>query len=269
MLTRELMGSALLGLSWLTATLVALDAAIDVRALLKLLSKWKGSLWQGEAHGELASHAVEQRVRLRDGAQRALLFFDRGYTSAVAGGPVQLPGGQVLEVVGAPNAQVWVDAAERSQAAACASAAQFDALAATASAGTGGLRVVRTGVRAGQRVWLGGTRAGARLTVDLVATFDPRRFVRARLLATFGLIAVDLAWVALGTTLALWPPVFGAVSTLGAAVLLGHFLGMTPLAMASRERSRTPDVAVLRGGWERPAVAQEAADPAVDASLQR
>jgi hypothetical protein len=172
-------------------------------------------------------------------------------------------------VLGAPNAQVWFSAAERSQAAACTGTTQFDALAATASTGAGGLRTVRTTVRAGQTVWLAGARRGEQLVVDLVATFDPRRFVRARLLATAGLIALNLAWVVLGTALALWPPVFGTVSTLGALVLIGHFLGMTPLAMASRERSRPPDVAVLRGGWEREALKQDAGEAAADASLQR
>jgi hypothetical protein len=58
----------------------------------------------------------------------------------------------------------------------------------------------------------------------------------------------------LGTVLALWPPVFGHVSTLGALVLVGHFLGMTPLAMAARERSRWPAVQFLRGEWKRDAV---------------
>ena len=52
--------------------------------------------------------------------------------------------------------------------------------------------------------------------------------------------------------LALWPPVFGQVSTRGALVLLGHFLGMTPVAMAAREKSRTPAFAFIRGSWRRP-----------------
>jgi hypothetical protein len=58
-----------------------------VGALRQLLRRWKGGLFQGEAHVELASHTFEQRVRLPDGAQRALVFFDRSYASAVGPDP--------------------------------------------------------------------------------------------------------------------------------------------------------------------------------------
>ena len=52
---------------------------------------------------------------------------------------------------------------------------------------------------------------------------------------------------------------FGLVSIGGAVVLIAHFLGMTPLAMAAREKSRLPSVAYVRGVWKRDDVKQAAA----------
>jgi hypothetical protein len=125
----------------------------------------------------------------------------------------------------------------------------------------GGLRAVRTFIRAGQPAWLEGTREGARFVATMVANFDPRAFVRSRLAATFGLVLVNFAWVTLGTMLALWPPAFGGASIGGAVVLIVHFLGMTPLAIVTREKSRAPSVAFIRGAWQRHAVKHEAASP--------
>lgn len=247
MLSRELMGSALLCLSWLTAVMIALDALIDARSLRARLATWKTSLVQGVVKAdELATHEVEQRIKELDGDTPALVFFDRRHVSTVKGGAVTV-GSETLEVSGAPNAEVWVDEATRRAAAACASTAEFDAMKAKANT----LRLVKTSVRAGQPVWLEGTRDGARFTATMVSNFDPRTFVSARVGRIVGLVLINFAWVAAGTVLALWPPVFGYVSQAGAAVLLGHFLGMTPIAIAAREKSRVPAIAFVRGSWKR------------------
>jgi hypothetical protein len=252
MIAPEWMGLALLALAWVTAGLIALDALIDARAMLRRLRAWQGRLVQGTARApELAAHEVEQRVRPLDGATPGLIFFDRAHVSAVRGGAVEV-GGDTVEVTGAPDAEVWVDEATRRRAAACPSATDFDALAQKAQGAAGGLRTVRTAVRAGQPVWLVGARRGARVEAQVVATFEPRGWVRDRLMRIAGLLLVNAAWVTAGTMLALWPPAFGRLSQLGAVVLIGHFLGMTPLAMAARERSRTPARQFIRGTWRRP-----------------
>ncbi len=259
MLTREVMGLALLGLAWVTALMVALDALIDARAMLQRLGEWKTNLLQGQVVApELAVHEVEQRVKQLDGDEPALVFFDRKHVSTVLGGPVKFADA-TLEVVGAPGAEVWIDEDARQAAAACPSSSAFESLATGAQGAGGAVRTVRSSVRAGARVWLSGSKQGSNLTIDLVATFDPRTWAKRRLLAIAGVIILDLAWVTLGTVVALWPPVFGVVSIAGASILLGHFLGMTALAMAAREKSRTPGVAFLRGAWRRDAV--ESASP--------
>ncbi|HEY0882831.1 MAG TPA: hypothetical protein VGD87_14920, partial [Archangium sp.] len=178
---------------------------------------------------------------------------DRSHTSHVLGGAVTV-GADALEVKGAAGAEAWFDDATRSASGACPSTAEFDRLDKLAQGAGGGLRTVKNTLRAGQKVWLVGTRSGSSFEASVVSNFDPRPWAKGRIAAIGALVAVNFAWVAVGTVLALWPPVFGHVSVLGAIVLIGHFLGMTPIAMAAREKSRTPAVAFLRGQWKRESI---------------
>lgn len=254
MLTNELMGSALLVVAWVTCLMVMLDAFIDVRAMAARLSAWKTSLVQGVVEApELAAHEVEQRIKQLDSDTPALLFFDRKHVSVVHGGAVAL-GGETVEVTGARDAEVWPALDAQQAAAACDSTATFDALQKAAQGAGGGLRTVRTALRAGQPVWLEGTKRGATFEARLISGADPRPWARGRLLMSLGVMALSLAWSVAGTVLALWAPVFGLVSIIGAVVLLAHFLLMTPLAMGVREKARTPAFAYLRGTWKRAAV---------------
>jgi hypothetical protein len=267
MLTRELMGSALLGIAWITAFMVALDALIDFRAMRALLAGWKTTLKSGTVKtDELASHEVEQRVKELDSDSPGLVFFDRKHTSLVKGGVVTVDGKDVT-VVSAPSAEVWFDAETRAKNATCNTTAQFDALMQRAKGAGGSLRVVKSTLHAGQPVWIAGEQRGDEFVATLVSNFDPRQFARARAWASLGVVFASTAWAAVGTVLAFWPPVFGTVSIGGAIVLIAHFLGMTPLAMAAREKSRLPSVAYVRGQWRRDAVKQESAvtNPAVTA----
>ncbi|MGV3619744.1 MAG: hypothetical protein ACO1OB_02945 [Archangium sp.] len=254
MLTNELMGSALLVISWVTALMVMLDAFIDVRALRKRLSQWKTSLVHGVVKApELATHEVEQRIKQLDSDTPGLLFFDRKHVSHVTGGAVEV-GGETLEVVGAKGAEFWPAHDAQLAAAACDSTATFDAMQKLAQGPGGGLRTVRTVLRSGQTVWLEGKKNGTSFEASLVSGADPRVWARSRLLMSLGVMALSLAWAAAGTALALWPPVFGLISIGGAVVLLLHFLLMTPLAMGVREKVRSPGIAYVRGSWKRDAV---------------
>lgn len=251
MLSRELMGVAALGLAWITAIMIALDAMIDARAMVKRLGEWKTSLLQGTVVAdELAVHEVEQRVKQLDGAAPALIFFDRKHVSTVTGGLVRV-GSEQLEVTGARDAEVWIDADTRAAAAGCSSQAAFDGLSARAQGAGGGLRTARTSLKSGAQVWLAGPKNGSKLEAKVTANFDPRRWAKRRLATIALVIALNFLWVAAGTVVALWPPVFGVVSIAGALVLIGHFLGMTAMAMTFREHSRTPAAAFIRGTWHR------------------
>lgn len=245
----EWMGLALLAVSWATALMVALDALIDVRRLRALLASWGTSLVSGKvASPELGALAIEQRVKhLDDGG---LGFFEKAHVSTVVGAAEV--GGEALEVSGGADVEVWPTPEALAEAARCPSPAAFDALAAQVK-GKGALRTVRVALKAGQPVWLAGARDGGRFVATLAAGFDPRAWVRSRLALNFGFIALELSWAALGTALALTAPVFGPWSIAGALVLVGHFLGATPLAIIVREQSKTPAKAPLLGEWKRPA----------------
>lgn len=251
MLSNELMGMALLALAWITAIMIALDALIDARAMLRRLGEWKRTLLQGTIVApELAVHEVEQRVKQLDGDEPGLVFFDRKHVSTVTGGLVSV-GSEQLEVTGAKGAEVWIDADTRAAAAACSSPAAYDGLSTSAQGAGGALRTVRTSLKSGAQVWVAGNRNGSKLEATVVANFDPRAWAKGRLVTIAGVIALNFVWVTAGTVVALWPPVFGVVSIAGALVLLGHFLGMTALAMTFREKSRSPAVAFVRGTWRR------------------
>ena len=275
MLSPQVMGLAVLGLAWITAVMIALDALIDARAMWKRLGEWKITLLQGTAvANELAVHEVEQRVKQLDGDEPGLVFFDRKHVSTVHGGLVGV-GTEQLEVVSARAAEVWIDSDTRAAAAGCSSRAAFDGMNTSAQAAGGGLRTVRTSIKSGAQVWISGAKQGAKLEATLVANFDPRGWAKSRLATIAGMITLNFAWVAVGTVVALWPPVFGVVSTVGAVVLIGHFLGMTALAMTFREKSRTPAIAFLRGTWRRgtaepkllaPVSARSSAQPQVQLS---
>lgn len=254
MLTNELMGSALLMIAWVTALMVMLDAFIDVRAMNKRLSAWKSSLIQGVVKApELATHEVEQRIKQLDSETPGLLFFDRKHVSHVTGGSVEV-GSETLEIVAANGAEFWPAHDAQLAAAACDSTATFDALQKAAQGPGGGLRTVRTVLRSGQAVWLEGTKNGASFEASLVSGADPRVWARSRLSMSLGVMVLSMVWVAVGTALALWAPVFGLISIIGAVVLLAHFLLMTPLAMSVREKVRSPGIAYVRGSWKRDAV---------------
>jgi hypothetical protein len=139
---------------------------------------------------------------------------------------------------------VWLDGGALGDAGACASRAAFDEAYAQARKARGFARTVTAsiGVGAEVHVWSHEGRI-------LVATTDPRPLLAGR--ATLGLAfsAIELAAAAACTLIALRPPVFGAVSTVGGVLGLGFFLGVQPLAKVVRDRMLVPDRAPLGGAW--------------------
>ncbi|MBX7099478.1 MAG: hypothetical protein K1X89_17315 [Myxococcaceae bacterium] len=241
------MGLAVLAVSWATALMVMLDLLIDFRALGARAKALRGRVLQATV-GEktLGFHEVEQRVRQFEVPKPAFALFDRAHRWSLTGGPVTA-GTEPLEVVPAPGAEVWPElGAQQAQ--------PVDPSLLKASAGPkGALRVVRTELSPGTTVFLAGTREGATLRTELASLVEPLSWLRSRRTLVLGLIALDLAWASAGTAVALWPPVFGLVSKLGAAVLLGHFLGITPLAVLVREKCRWPSLAFVQGEKPLPA----------------
>jgi hypothetical protein len=93
----------------------------------------------------------------------------------------------------------------------------------------------------------------------ILSAFDPRRWLagKALLLALF--VVAETAAAAACTFVALSPPPFGLVSTIGGALCLAFFLLVQPAGTMVRDAVQTPSRSLLGGRWElRRAPASEA-----------
>lgn len=278
MLTHTLMGALALSILWVNTLLVAGAAVRDLSMLRRLRARVApldvASLSAGvEATGTLAGrvapggeplavHQVEQVGRLADASVPTILWHDRAYRSAIHGGRVEVGGASVEIEAGAPGS-VWPNLAERSAAAAITTSEVFDHHVPAAKKAKGTSRVVETRVEPGQAVWVFGkvVREGegaptvrppddGELIVSLV---EPRAWCRAQIARVVLFIIIALALASACTAVALTPPAFGPVSTVGGALCLAYFLLIQPAGVSLRERVRSPDRAILRGEWRRSA----------------
>jgi len=219
--------------------LAARRALGDVRAGVA-----KSGLGEG---GALATHEVTQLGRALDAKLPAIAFTDKSFGATLHGGEVEVDGA-VLRLEAAPDAQVWPLAARQRDARAQPDDATFDA---KARGARGVTYVVRTHVAKGDRVWLAGTRDGETFRATAVALMDPRAFHSGAALRELLFALVAVAVLAALAAVALVPPAFGLVSTLGGVALLAYFLLVQPAGVALEEVLRPPPVAFLRGEWRR------------------
>ncbi len=249
MLSREVMGIFCLVVLWTTALLVA-AAAFQLRGRLAAKARSLGKAKVGiiDSEGTFATAFVEQVGRALDPADApAITFHDRRYGGSIAGGALVCAGERV-EVAAAEDAEVWVDDARREKAARCPSLGSFDEAYAMARKAKGWVRTVEVRLEKGDRVHY---FPGAH---PVIATFDPTRWLgeKARALVVFAITELFVCGVV--TRVALSEPLFGTVSTIGGALAIAFFLGVTPLGVKLREVARFPSEARLLGVWQRSAI---------------
>lgn len=260
-LSLEIMGFFALGVLWVNTLLIAADALKQHAEL----GRWRARIEAARAGGRLvraritagdgpdgafATHTIDQvgRAMTVSGPQR-ILFTDRAARGVLHGGRIELGGREVI-VAAASAPLVWclAEGARGDRAA-------FDEAWPRASTFKGFARFVERRVGKGEEVWLwleesrepeGSVRA------RLVSLEDPALVVAASRAPLRRLVLTALTGVVVVTTLALWPPVFGVVSTLGAAAGIGFFLTIQPLGVAAREKGALPDRRRVGGLWERP-----------------
>jgi hypothetical protein len=85
----------------------------------------------------------------------------------------------------------------------------------------------------------------------LVASMDPRELLARKAAMGAAFIAVELLGAAACTALALYPPLFGLVSTIGGALGLAFFVLVQPAGTAARDAMLVPSLAPVRGQWVR------------------
>jgi hypothetical protein len=275
-LSPELMGVLSLVVLW-TATLLILAVAIGDgrglarrRAQLRLLDP-QGigaepviGLLRGRAEAEgLAEHIREETGRSLPRAKvPTILLHPRQLISEIHGGRVDLGGGQALEIAAVPSreAEVWRDDG------AAPDDADFEAALAEAKKSKGWRRksVMRLGP--GRELWiLAEVRRRpdgvleARPTPDLsdparqprllIAPFDPRGWLEKKGLFVWAVSAAILISAALVTAVALVPPAFGWVSTVGGVLGLAYFLGVQPIGVWLRDQVSSPARQVVHRQW--------------------
>lgn len=252
MLEPWLMGALALGILWVNVLLIAAAALMQRAALGRKLdelveAKAAGGWVVGEVESDvLAERRTAQvgRAMTTPGPDR-ILFTDKATVANVLGGAVR-EGSAARSILAAP-ADVWAPdvPAER------AVALSFDEAWKSASTGRGVELDVVQRVGKGARVWIAGEREGTALRPRLVATAPPDgELARGRgllLLTALG----TLAGGAVVTAIALVPPLFGTVSTIGAALGLAFFLLVQPAGVVARNAARTPDRQPVGGIWQR------------------
>ena len=252
-----------LAILWVNALLVAADAGQQARALLRRRGDMRAlgagergaGLVRGRAvGGALAVHRVEQIGRA-GAIEGTILFHDRAACGEILGGALAAPGGGALTVEAVAVAEVWLTPGELARAAACASDAAFDEAEAHARKARGFSRTVNATVGAGAEVFVLGELRGAGegrvMSPTLVATMDPRALLARKAALAAAFLTGELVLAAACTAVALWPPVFGRISTVGGVLCLGFFLLVQPAGKALRDALQTPSRAPVRGRWTR------------------
>lgn len=240
-----------LGILWLNTLLIAVAALkqrgqLGERLSALLAAREAGRLVEGEVtrgdgpDGAIATRTIHQvgRAMTVSGPDRILLTQAKaelerhGGEIAVGSSKRAIPAGGTWDL--------WLPRA----AASARSLADFDAAFAKASTQKGLTTTAIQSVRVGQRVhWLEG---------ELLATTDPIVELRSR---RAGLIAFAIASVALCgviTAVALVPPIFGTISTIGGALGLLFFVLVQPAGVRARNWARVPSEQLLTATWQRP-----------------
>lgn len=285
MLSKELMGVLALAILWVNTLLIAAAAWKEIAALTvwrRRLVPVDGDSGVGLVRarvthgagpgGALAVQRVEQLGRAAthdEGGRRVIHFADRSAAGEVFGGTVTRDASDVEIAVDAEaTAEVWVPATALTASGACASDEAFDRAFADAKKARGFARAVE-GAANGEVYLFGQLRpmgkgfalAAAKPGGLLVATFDPRRWIDRKITLAALFIVGDVALAAACTFVALCPPRFGLVSTLGGAACLGFFLIAQPAGTALRDAVALPSRAWLRGKWVRSAPVHEPSAP--------
>jgi hypothetical protein len=251
----EWLGALALGILWLNTMLIAAAALRERRALGVVrasLADWRasgalvhGTIEEGRGPGgALAARHVEQIGRaLTVAGPDRILFTDRGARAESYGGVLRTDGGETIEIEAraGEGVEVWATAVPPARE------GDFDSAFSRASTNKGLAASIELRVERGARAWVHRDGDLLRITaMDPIAHCDR---ARARLAAFAAACPIGCGVV---TAIALVPPVFGLVSTIGGALCLAFFLAVQPLGTAARDAARLPPRRLVGGTWQRP-----------------
>ncbi len=245
------LGVAGLVILWCNALLVILAGTKSVGRLLDYRRRFRAggqaTIVEGAPFGH---HLIEQTGRRAsdDAARRAILFHDSAHHGHLAGGLIELAGGERVEIPPPKDdqAEVWVDDAQRNGSVEELQTTDFDAAYRLACKARGYRREVKCSLQAGESIWFAELDNPNRA---LIASFDPRGWCTRRVLAGTLALVLMVAVLAGLTYLTLRPPVFGKISTLGGVLSLAYFLLVQPAGVTLRDALAPPSRSLLRGSW--------------------
>lgn len=269
------MGILCLAVLW-TAT--ALVVAVVLRDALRLRRRQQQLRGAGLAEGTivegvLARHTEELTGRVLPRAKTpTILLHPRAQQSEILGGKIRLDDGTLIEIPALPRAasEVW-------RAEAKLPGLEFSAAFAESKRAKGWRTTLTTELGAGQRVWVFGQLDQGKLAPIsdafepsspdrvLVSLIDPRAFYSRKIGFSIAAAIAILAAACLVTALALVPPAFGLVSTIGGALCLGYFLGVQPIGVWIADQIAAPAIAVTHRKMVEPAPAGQASAAALSA----
>ncbi|MGB1276854.1 MAG: hypothetical protein ACPG77_14000 [Nannocystaceae bacterium] len=284
----DVMGLLTMGIFWLNMGLIAFAALARMGPIRSRIASLGDLVGDGHGHthlreggrvllhghvvaaqsdNALAVHRVEQTGRSAGEGQ--IFFHDRAYASEVGGGAIEvatesgivrieLPAiGQQVEVWPRPGAIKPATIPEQTD---------FTKAQAQARRASGFRRQLITPIVVGDEVWVSGclapTEAGER-TLELagpraehgdvlVSAVDPKVWAKRCAALCVGFALATLL-VSIGCTVAaLWPPVYGTISKLGALVGMAILMGNMLFGNLVRDAVRTPIRRIIGGCWQRP-----------------
>lgn len=199
--------------------------------------------------GILAQRRISQlgRALTVRGPDR-IVFTDASTESECFGGAISRGASGALTLEATRDVELWLAEAtpERDHS--------FDDAWARASTNKGFATLVDIDIEPGTQVWVCHEQGTL-----CIATFDPLEYCdrMRRVLALFCVGSV--LCLVLVTALACSPPVFGPLSTLGAALGVAFFLAIQPLGVAVRDYTLLPPMREVGGTWARPVKAASSA----------
>lgn len=238
------MGVLALGVLWLNTLLIA-AAALKTRGELGVLlasiagRSRKGTVISGRGpNGALITRTVHQvgRAMTVSGPDR-ILFTESRSEVALFGGEVAFGAERITLSGKAPL--LWLDPKKK----AARALTDFGPAFQQASSNRGLETTALLSVGAGETVWL--------IPGELLSTIDPEAALETRRLSLLGFAVIAVLLCAGITAIALTPPIFGTISTIGGALGLAFFLLVQPAGVKVRNWARLPHEQPVSDLWQR------------------
>jgi len=284
----EVMGLVAIGIVWVNMGLIAFAALLRMSPIYTQITELGAFVGDGRGHSqlreggrvllhghvvaantgnELAVHRVEQTGR--SAGEGPIFFHDRAYGGEVGGGAIEVATESGVVRIELPALGQQIEVWPRSQAVqpnTIPDQTDFAQARVQARRARGFRRELVTPIVVGDEVWVSGhvapTEAGERTLAlvapraeqgeVLVSALNPMGWGRRRVALCVGFAFATLVATIACTVAALWPPVFGTVSKLGALVGMAILQGNMLFGNLVRDAVRSPVRRIIGGCWHDP-----------------